>query len=155
MLATDENKTLLSGAYFESVHSDGTYIYQAITTALETSIDNKATLYGNYTGQLNISSVGNWTIDLNGNTVTSGASDESAVDVLGNGCHLTLKNGKLESQTEGITIGIPLSGSQITYDDLSISGRRDELYALYGKVENMPLASTSANVQRSLSCNLR
>lgn len=150
MLATDENKALLSGAYFESVHSDGTYIYQAITTALETSIDNKATLYGNYTGQLNISSVGNWTIDLNGNTVTAGASDDSAVDVLGNGCHLTLKNGKIESQTEGITIGIPLSGSQITYDDLSITLDDVDVVASGSSVFGIVSNGTSTNIDISI-----
>lgn len=150
MLATAENKALLSGAYFESVHSDGTYIYQAITTALETSIDNKAKLYGNYTGQLNISSVGNWTIDLNGNTVTSGATDESAVDVLGNGCHLTLKNGKLESQTEGITIGIPLSGSQITYDDLSITLDDVDVVASGASAFGIVSNGTSTNIDISI-----
>lgn len=149
LLATEANVALLSGAYFESVHSDGIYAYQAINDALKTSIDATAKLVGNYGKQLNISVKGDWTIDLNGNKIVSDASDDSALDISGDGCHVTVKNGTIESQTEGITIAV---GTSITsYDDCAITLDNVKVYAngtdsTFGIVSN----GTSTNVNISI-----
>lgn len=130
--------------------SDVDYIYSSLVQAINASADGNVELLNDYTGSdaLIISAGKKGVLDMNGHTYTMTAADEdrSAVYIVDEdaNCDLTLKNGVIESNTDGINaIGNDIS---ITLDNVKMTAK-----GVYGAASNGTYSGNNLTLKNGAS----
>ncbi len=134
--ATPIDKDTTLTASWEStapVAKIGDKSYSSLQDAIDVVKDGETITLLTDTAETAVVDGGKFTIDLNGNTLTSGTDEgtygDDCLDVTGP-AELTVKNGSIEADDDGIYIVD--SNANVTIDDVKISGGADAINASKG-----------------------
>ena len=151
MSYTETNVNSIANGGFLAELEDGTkYIFGSVAKALDADADKSVTLLNNYTlGSLGIDGEQGvtYTVDLNSKTVSPEYGE--ALKLYGDGAAFIIKNGKLQSESDAVSIGIsdPIDNDiSVTFEDVDIVSRGSYAIVNNGTSNGMGISMTGGSV---------
>ena len=151
MSYTDTNVNSIDNGGFLAELEDGTkYIFGSVAKALDADADKSVTLLNDYSlGSLGIDGEQGltYTVDLNGKTVSPEYGE--ALKLYGDGAAFIIKNGKLQSVSDAVSIGIsdPIDNDiSVTFENVDIVSNGTYAIVNNGTSSGMGISMTGGSV---------
>ena len=151
MSYTQTNVSSIANGGFLAELDDGTrYIFGSVAKALDADADRTVTLLNNYTldslaidGDQGVT----YTVDLNGKTVSP--EYDEALKLYGDGSTFIIKNGRLVSNSDAVSIGIsdPMDNDiSVTFEDVDIVSNGSYAIVNNGTSNSMEIHMTRGSI---------